>query len=325
MTGSCIESASRSRIAQALSPEQEAEIRRRAGRFGREFLANLRKIDRLDRVTAARAVQLVRDLRGEVLSMIGEFGLDPGLRAQMEGRLLELQNRLQARYGELLGTASEEAYRLGADAVDRPLGSIGVVGVTSAIARRSLEILTDFSAELVSEYAADTIQRLRRPVILGTTGLLDMTRVQQEIRRIIPAKRILVRGRSRLIGPEARAEMIARTEVNRVYGAGQQVRQEEIQRGLNVKLRKRWVSLLDSRVRDTHRAIHGATVGIDEDFILPPPSGRGLARDERARFPRDPRLSAGNSVNCRCRVETVPPEGKSWEDLISARMGAVSV
>jgi hypothetical protein len=305
---------------QALPPEEIEAIRARGGKFAREFLLHLRKIGRLERASVLRAVALVRELREEVLRMVGEFGLDPGLRAQMEARLDDVEIRFRARYGEMLGAASEEAYTLGAASVDEPLAKIGVRGIAPAVARRTLEILTGFSADLVTEVSTDTVRRLRRPITLGVTGLLDLTRVQEEIRRIIPGKRIRVRGELRLIGPEARSEMITRTEVNRVYSAGQQIRQEEIQRGLGVKLRKRWVSLLDRRVRNSHLAMHDQIVGVDEDFVLPPPPGRGIFRAERARFPRDPRLSAGNVVNCRCRVETVPPEGKSWEEVVAGRV-----
>lgn len=60
------------------------------------------------------------------------------------------------------------------------------------------------------------------------------------------------------------------------------------------KKKKKWVTRADGRVRVGHRAAHGQTVNIKDDFTI---------NGERLRYPGDPRGSASNVIRCRCWVE----------------------
>ena len=79
---------------------------------------------------------------------------------------------------------------------------------------------------------------------------------------------------------------IARTEMTRVQKSG---RYDAFKRGeeLGLKLKKRWVSTLDSRTRRSHARLMGETVGLDEKFSngLSYPGGIGKASEV---------------INCRC-------------------------
>lgn len=55
--------------------------------------------------------------------------------------------------------------------------------------------------------------------------------------------------------------------------------------------RRRWVTMHDDAVRDTHRAADGQTVGLDEPFVV---GGASL------RWPGDRLGPAGEVINCRC-------------------------
>lgn len=68
---------------------------------------------------------------------------------------------------------------------------------------------------------------------------------------------------------------------------------------------KVWVSMRDPLVRTSHVATDGQTIPDNLRFILPRPgSSSTAAGSEMARQPRDPALSTGNAINCRC--EPVP-------------------
>src|SRR5690606_26004073 len=54
---------------------------------------------------------------------------------------------------------------------------------------------------------------------------------------------------------------------------------------------KTWLTVGDSRVRPSHRALHGTTVGVDEAFDV---GGASLA------YPHDPSGPASETINCRC-------------------------
>lgn len=55
--------------------------------------------------------------------------------------------------------------------------------------------------------------------------------------------------------------------------------------------RRRWVTMHDAKVRDTHRHAEGQTVGIDEPFVV---GGASL------RYPGDRQGPPGEVINCRC-------------------------
>lgn len=58
-----------------------------------------------------------------------------------------------------------------------------------------------------------------------------------------------------------------------------------------------WMSARDERVRPTHVEADGQTVPDNLRYVLTHPSTGG---HELARAPRDPDLSVGNRINCRC-------------------------
>lgn len=94
---------------------------------------------------------------------------------------------------------------------------------------------------------------------------------------------------------EGRAKTIARTEALIAVSLGQKAAlddAEEVMPGM----KKTWLSAGDSRVRDSHDALDGKTVGAKEDFK----SGLG--------YPRDPRSTADEIINCRCVMLMIPPE-----------------
>jgi len=90
------------------------------------------------------------------------------------------------------------------------------------------------------------------------------------------------------------ARRIARTEV----GAATQAAQVEGYRQSGNTQGKVWLTSLDGDVRDAHR-IHGQFRTLDAKFTLESSMSAGV---EEADAPRDPVLSAGNRVNCRCYV-----------------------
>lgn len=96
-----------------------------------------------------------------------------------------------------------------------------------------------------------------------------------------------------------RAENIARTESLRVTSQARQeaLRQSIEQSGLDPdNVVRVWNATGDKRTRDSHRAMDGQEVGVDEPFVTP--SG------VRLMFPGDPNGSPEETINCRCTVTT---------------------
>jgi len=77
----------------------------------------------------------------------------------------------------------------------------------------------------------------------------------------------------------------------RAYGTGSL----EAAKQTGLELRKRWLSALDDRVRDSHRKVHGETIPYEDDFELVGGSGPGpglIEGDDEE----------GEVINCRCTL-----------------------
>jgi len=103
-------------------------------------------------------------------------------------------------------------------------------------------------------------------------------------------------------GSQYNALRVARTEGLTAVSMGQDELFQKADK-IGIKGKEVWIATLDDRTRITHQAMDGTEKGIDGFFPGP--------GDERARYPRDFNLSAGERVNCRCtviyRVEEYPP------------------
>jgi hypothetical protein len=108
----------------------------------------------------------------------------------------------------------------------------------------------------------------------------DVTSLSQNINKVVNSNKFYM----------WQAERISRTEVGSAMNTATQKAVDE----LGVPVKKRWVSSLDGRERESHRRANGETVGQNETF------SNGLSR------PHDPAAPAREVVNCRCVLQYIP-------------------
>jgi uncharacterized protein with gpF-like domain len=89
------------------------------------------------------------------------------------------------------------------------------------------------------------------------------------------------------VGDQARADLIARTEVH----SASQAASLAVARGSGLDLDHQWLATEDARTREDHADADGQTVPLDEPFEV---GGDQLA------FPGDPNAPATQACNCRC-------------------------
>jgi len=111
-------------------------------------------------------------------------------------------------------------------------------------------------------------------------------------------------------GDAAKALRVARTESHRVQTEGRLASMDHAQ-SKGVKMVKVWVASLDAAVRDTHAALDGQKVGMDELFYI-----RGMSAKAPGLFG-----IAAEDINCRCTVRAeiegyAPELRRSREDGI---------
>jgi uncharacterized protein with gpF-like domain len=101
----------------------------------------------------------------------------------------------------------------------------------------------------------------------------------------------------------SRARVIARTEINRATNVGHAVAAES----LPYEVDKKWSAASDHRTRHSHRQINNHRVGETDTFKVAIYKGdKPTGRFDNMLYPGDATASAGNTVNCRCRVVYVP-------------------
>jgi hypothetical protein len=110
----------------------------------------------------------------------------------------------------------------------------------------------------------------------------------------------------KLKGPdlaEARARVIARTEIVRAANVGHSIAAQSTP----YEVDKKWSAANDHRTRHSHRYINDHQTDEYGTFKVPVYKGdKPTGEFDEMQFPGDPTAHASNTVNCRCRVLYLP-------------------
>lgn len=97
---------------------------------------------------------------------------------------------------------------------------------------------------------------------------------------------------------EARAKVIARTEIVRAANVGHSVAAKSFPYEVN----KKWSAAKDHRTRHSHVFINGHMVDETSYFKVPVYKGKVQIGFDEMLYPGDANAHASNTINCRCRV-----------------------
>lgn len=136
-------------------------------------------------------------------------------------------------------------------------------------------------AELVVNITANTKAYLKQALQKGIEQNLTVEEIARNIRN------------SNHIAGISRGRVIARTEIIRASNLGSL----QGARDSNLNLQKEWIATRDDRTRIDHSVLDGQVIGMDQEFNV---------GGQSARYPGDLRLSAGQSVQCRCTLSYLP-------------------
>lgn len=213
----------------------------------------------------------------------------------------------------------EEAAKLGESEPDIKALKHGfentIVGTSASFSNEDAQkFLEERGAEMVTQITETTRAQMKRVIADAYAKQDDPGEIAMKIQEAFSFIR------------EGRAKTITRTETLTAVSKGQEMkidRASELIPDLRSKLKKRWITAQDSRVRDgsgkngtdaDHASLDGQVVKEDEAF------------DNGLKFPREPGSPAQEAINCRCAVvyfveddeaeiDQILPEGSVLADI----------
>lgn len=264
-----------------------------------------------DDISDAATREALRLLNALRLSIIGSISsaAEPlsgalfGLLREIDGLIVIFQRDASAamrRHVEMAANAGDEAVLddLRAAKLEVPLA---YMGVNPTLVRTAAE----YVADQITGLSSDARQRITREIRLAALGGMSTSDLIDRIGR-------------NLIDPSVfrtiavRAEMIARTEVSRVWSMAHADQSREAAERYPA-LRQVWEHASTSSGFTAFQARQSRANHVrvaQETAANPIPVGElfDLGRGVMARYPHDPALPAREVVGCRCRVRLVAPE-----------------
>lgn len=139
------------------------------------------------------------------------------------------------------------------------------------------KLLQDYVIKNIKSLDVETQESLRKQITQGVFNKESITELKQRVQKVLDTT-------------VERAKMIARTESNRAYNMGHL----NAARQSGLKLKKQWVSAMDSRTSEICRCLDGQIVDMNEKF-----------KCEHGEWDAPPA-----HVNCRARVIFIQEEKK---------------
>jgi hypothetical protein len=193
------------------------------------------------------------------------------------------------RYAVALEPFQRESIALGRELIVQPVVQSGLTFGVPEIPRRLVEAALDYHADLISGLADSAKAQVSQAIRLGALEGKSLFEVMRQV-----AGSLTEPGPFASIA--ARAEAITRTELGRLQAIAGQASLEETAR-LVPDLLKQWKHSGNPAGRPTHMLADGQTREVSDFFEVRASAQRPT---EQLLYPRDPRGTAANTVNCGC-------------------------
>jgi hypothetical protein len=237
-----------------------------------------------------------REIAAEVASTDWQRHHQPKLLAAIEDHIRRFGEGAARELKADLNTQFAEGQR----AVDAELAGKGIsVGLMPDISTSALGAMQQDLGTRITNLTADAARQIQKELSLGLLGGKTPFETMEAIGRNLSDA-------GRFSSIARRAEVIVKEEFGRVFRAGEQQRRSIAAKHVS-GLKKRWVHAgHPAKPRPTHVALHGKVVNVDEPFELLNPKTGAI---ERPMHPKDPILSAENTIGCGCQAQTYK---ESW-------------
>ena len=251
-------------------------------------------------------------LRDEIVELLQavlaniQAGLSKTPSAFAQSHLPKLKREVEAALRNFQTASADDlrrgvinAWQLGQDLVTAPLAAAAAIQLSPVLSNQILVATQVFLTEKI----ADITAAMRRAVDAELGLMIAGARSGAEAINAI----------SVVIGSERdRALTIVRTEVGRVYAAATQATLEHAEAMDVPGIKKQWRRSGKITGRETHNAADGQVRNVRDAFSI---------GGEAMNYPRDPKASAKNTINCGC---TLLPYVADWDVLYKRRAKTAS-
>jgi len=261
----------------------------------------LRQSRSLEPAARQRILALLEEARQRVLGRIA--GLRPG-QTYLDITLRQIKSEIDAAFKEFSRGAitstqrlQEQSARLGTLSVDRTLALVGAPSpMPIGLSPVTLRVAQGYTADLITALSRDARAKVNGALQRAFLGGQSLTEIIEQVAGGLGSKGPL--NLFSKIGE--RATTISINEIKRVLSIATQERMEQAAERTGAALKKKWLWVdegQEPRAWHQRDAIHNGANGqvreVGEDFLV---GGESLA------FPRDPKGSPENTINCHCTV-----------------------
>lgn len=290
-------------------------------KFERAFNVALNRAKKMPDDAAQLLLRDLRQYRLEVLNIISTPPTEWSMyhAQQIEGALVKATTELERAMGSSLTGSLDGAWAAGAGSIDEAVkvAELTLGGPLVGFSAEDLVLAKEISAGLVTDLSNSGREKIMQSVRLGIMGGKSQDTVIKDIGRVILADEARKGSPASAFKSLAdRASFIARTETERVLNAGHYNKATSLHEEYGSEVRKYWMS--DYGAGRDHRGTHRSL----DQSTNPAHGGQPIAQKRlfqvgnyKARFPLDPRLPAGESVNCLCRLGTTLLDNEELEEL----------
>lgn len=275
-----------------MATDRERELRLRAERTAafRRFVLIKRDTEK----EVARLLELaMARIKGQLADQPTEF--QAFQLPQIQRAVRQAMDELAAQGAAAANRGAAQAWDAGVAATDGPIEAglsadgarVRLAAMLPEVDTRQLSAMRSFLTDKIKDVAVSTANRINSEIGLVAIGAQSPSEAVSAISRIAGIGR-------------GRAFTILRTELGRAFSVAGQERQAQARQVLP-GLRKQWRRSGKIHSRATHDVADGQVRDVDEPFLV---------GGEKLMYPRDPRASAKNTVNCGC---TSLPWMESWE------------
>ncbi len=247
----------------------------------------------IQRGVVAAVIRQLEIAQGRVVAALA--GASEGARAQLEWQRDEIARALAAFHKsvtELGLDGARRAWISGVASIERPTTAAGAPLLAPRIDGRTLVAMEEFLTDRIKDVSQEALAKINETLAQHIIGTKPLSEAITDVQRILG-------GDSR-----RRAMTIVFTEVGRVHAAAQY--ESLLEQAKRIPgLQKRWKKSGKKHPRAGHVLADSQTVPVADPFQI---VDLKTGEVESLRFPRDPKASAANTINCGCMMVPVLPK-----------------